>query len=259
MIPEDFPNYFMDFNPSLSKRRYYLECDAVICVSQYTKKRLIANYGEGAAPIFVVHHASRFQLTQAEISSRIIVKSKPPIIKLLFVGSRVGYKRFDLILRAISQILDQIPSVELTCVGGGAFTKSEREMMTQLSILIRQVNCNDSELRELYLKSDLYLCASETEGFGLPTLEAMAMGCPALVSDIEVFEEICGDTVWKFQSGNANDLSKKMKQLILDSKLRDSLAEKALLRSKKYTWEKTAEETVAVYKAALNSVRVLKK
>lgn len=85
------------------------------------------------------------------------------------------------------------------------------------------------------------------EGFGMPVAEAMALGVPTLASDIPVMREVGGDGVGYF---NDHNLAEKLSQLLHDESLRRELSTRGIQRAGRYQWEKTARETLRVYRAA---------
>lgn len=89
------------------------------------------------------------------------------------------------------------------------------------------------------------------EGFGLPPLEAMACGVPVIASNNSSIPEVVGDTGILLNSNDTQGFSEAMKGLIEDPILRESLSQKALERSKKFTWEQCALSTLEVYKKVL--------
>ena len=89
------------------------------------------------------------------------------------------------------------------------------------------------------------------EGFGLPPLEAMACGVPVIASNNSSIPEVVGDTGILLNSNDTQGFSEAMKSLIENPMLRETLSQKALERSKKFTWEQCALSTLEVYKKVL--------
>src|SRR5690606_34596746 len=106
----------------------------------------------------------------------------------------------------------------------------------------------DEEQVALYNLATLYCQASFYEGFGLPVLEAMSCGTPVVASKINVFKEIAGDSVIYADPGDALDMANKLSKVVNDKSLRDTLIEKGLKKAKDFSWEKTAKETIDVYR-----------
>jgi glycosyltransferase involved in cell wall biosynthesis len=85
------------------------------------------------------------------------------------------------------------------------------------------------------------------EGFGLTPLEAMACGTPVIVSNVSSFPEIVGDAGLLIDPGCADELVVAMQRILSDSELRVSLIEKGLKRAALFSWDKAAQETLALY------------
>jgi glycosyltransferase involved in cell wall biosynthesis len=85
-----------------------------------------------------------------------------------------------------------------------------------------------------------FIYPSTYEGFGLPPLEAMACGCPVIVSDIPPLKEVCGEAALYCNPDEPADIAQKMVQLSEDTVLRNDLVSKGNERVKKYTWRNAA-------------------
>src|SRR4030042_1299813 len=91
------------------------------------------------------------------------------------------------------------------------------------------------------------------EGFGLPGLEAMAAGCPVICSDIPVFREIYGEAANYFDPYDIDDIAEKIKKVIGDTRIRETLREKGFKQVRKYSWQKMAKQTIKAYREATSS------
>lgn len=111
---------------------------------------------------------------------------------------------------------------------------------------------DDSELKALYENAACFVFPSFYEGFGLPPLEAMACGCPVIVSNVASLPEVCGDAALYCDPYSPEDIADKIKMLIENPSLQEELRQKGLERAKLFTWEKCAEETMAVIEEVLN-------
>ena len=111
---------------------------------------------------------------------------------------------------------------------------------------------SDEELIEYYQNATLLVLPSLYEGFGLPPLEAMACGCPVVVSNAASLTEICDDAALYCDPYNIEDIAKKMNEIIVDSELRDRLIEKGFKQVKKFNWRKTATTFVETLEEVLN-------
>ena len=111
---------------------------------------------------------------------------------------------------------------------------------------------SDHELQNLYRKAKGLIYPSIYEGFGLPVLEAMAMGCPVVTSDRSSLPEIGGNAVLYVNPHDISQIAAAMEKLLTDDGLRRTLAERGLARASRFSWERCAQETVAVYQEILN-------
>lgn len=109
----------------------------------------------------------------------------------------------------------------------------------------------DFDMPAIYNLASVYCQPSYYEGFGLPVLEAMASGVPVLSSRTQALVEISGNNCIYFNPEDANDLVAKLDNLWKKPKERDKFVEKGLSHVKKFSWKKTAEKTMEVYKNAI--------
>jgi glycosyltransferase involved in cell wall biosynthesis len=106
---------------------------------------------------------------------------------------------------------------------------------------------SDEDLRVLFQGADVFAYPSLYEGFGLPILEAMACGAPVLTSNTTSMPEVAGDAAVLIDPCSVEDITGGLKQMFLDKKLCDVLRRKGLAQAAKFTWEKTAQDTVRIY------------
>ena len=88
------------------------------------------------------------------------------------------------------------------------------------------------------------------EGFGLPVLEAMACGTPVVCSNTSSLPEIVGEAALTFDPLDITDMATKIGEALGDEALREGMREKGLRQAARFSWERTARETLKVYKEA---------
>ena len=206
MIPEKFPEYFPDGNPHQDKDFFIRNCDGVICISETTRRDLLAYYGPIAGSIHVIPLGvgPTFSTPQA-------IGPRPAWLPTedyaVFVGNRARYKDFSTALLGIAQ--SQFGPKTLLCVGGGRFVAEERELINQTksSLSVVRMDLSDEDLILAYQWASFYVSASRYEGFGLPTLEALISGCPVVLSDNAAHREVGEDHALFFSCGDEQDLS----------------------------------------------------
>lgn len=106
----------------------------------------------------------------------------------------------------------------------------------------------EEDLPALYQGAEAFVYPSFYEGFGLPVLEAMSSGTPVITSNTSSLPEVAGDAAILVNPGEIFDLYEAMESVISKPSLREELKLKGLKQSKKFSWEKTAQQTLEVYR-----------
>lgn len=115
----------------------------------------------------------------------------------------------------------------------------------------QKIVVTDEELTAFRMKASAYVFASFSEGFSLTTLEGMAHGLPAAISNIPVHKEIHEDAVLYFDPKNPEDMAEKVNIILTDDGVREDLKRKGNALLEKYSWVKTAKITLDVFEEAL--------
>ncbi len=105
----------------------------------------------------------------------------------------------------------------------------------------------DAQIPAIYQNASLYVFPSFCEGFGLPALEAMNYGLPVLAANNSCLPEILGKAALYFDPYHHQEMADKMWQLLSDDKLREKMKQLGFEQAKKYSWEKTAQQTLQIY------------
>ncbi|MFT5251364.1 MAG: glycosyltransferase involved in cell wall biosynthesis [Flavobacteriales bacterium] len=249
MIHELFPEYFKNDSLNVVENKMYLmeKATRIIAVSENTKQDIIKIYPHiDNAKIDVVYHGCSIKITgDKEIEFL-------PENYILFVGTRANYKNFNYLVTSIAEIFKNNPDLYLICAGGGEFEKEENELISSLKIenQIIQRSFEEDELGFFYKKAQCFVFPSKYEGFGIPVLESMACGCPVVLANHSAFPEVAGNAGVYFELNNSKDLKNKIEMLVQNKSLRDEYSQKGLIQVEKFSWQKAAEECLAVYKKA---------
>lgn len=246
MTPELFPAAFPQGSPHARKAVNIFNADAIACVSETTKKDLLRFYPDLQAPVIV---------TPLGVSPKFNVGASEEGRHggyFLYVGARGGYKNFEQLLQALSLLELDFPW-ELVLVGGGVISPDEAARFKGLGLAnrIRQVNPTDAELVNVYRGAICLVFPSRYEGFGLPTVEAMASGCPTLLSETPALMEVGGSASLYFALDDPEALARQMTAIACDQGLRGGLRERGIDRAAMYSWSRTATLTEMCYRAAL--------
>lgn len=111
------------------------------------------------------------------------------------------------------------------------------------------------ELAWWYRSASIFVFPSLFEGFGLPVLEALACGTPTITSNVSSLPEVAGDAALLVDPHDTEALVDAMMRLLREPELRARLSEAGVSQAKQFPWSRTAAETAAVYRAALNAPR----
>ncbi|MCY3896845.1 MAG: glycosyltransferase family 1 protein [Chloroflexi bacterium] len=109
----------------------------------------------------------------------------------------------------------------------------------------------DATLARLFAQAEFVLMPSRDEGFGLPALEAMALGTPVIAARAGALPEVVGDASLLIEPNDAEELTEAVDRLTDDPDLRATLSAGGRARARGFSWERTARETLAVYEACL--------
>jgi len=250
MIHEKLPQYF-DPKDKTPKRKAAAvkRADHVICISENTRADLIEILDVPYEKTSVVHLGFSFSNADSVVSQ---TAALAPF--LLYVGERSGYKNFSTLLDvyAGSQFLRN--NFQLIAFGGGYFSSLELEKINSLNLdssRVKQVSGNDDVLRELYRTALLFIYPSKYEGFGIPPLEAMSMGCPVACSSTSSLPEVLGDSAIFFDPNSQESMAEAILCCLENKAFRENLILKGNVAVKDYSWKKCAEETKAVYATLL--------
>jgi len=242
--------------------------DHLICVSQATENDLLERFPECASKSSVIHLASSlarifhtdgaggaakmYEVRQESISTDKYSGQR----YFLFVGSRSFYKNFYLTLQAFALLKKKNADLRLVVVGE-VWNQEELEKIKQLGIfdsldLIEYPN--DHTLGMLYKDASALFYPSEYEGFGLPPLEAMSMGVPVIALKTSSLPEVVGSGGILIEPAHASaEALAEAASSLLDasSETRNYFSLKAIEQASRFSWEKTVQETTALYNSLL--------
>lgn len=251
MIQELYPNDFLsNDNVARNKKLAVERADHVICVSENTRRDLIRLTGISEKKTSVVHHGfDRFSQPD-RIGESALAVQKP---YFLYVGNRGGYKNFSGFLSAFASSRRLMGDFDVVAFGGPPLLTSERTLMKSLGYSDGQVQHrigNDNALGTFYRGARALVYPSRYEGFGIPTLEAMAHECPVICSNSSSLPEVVGDAGEFFSADDIDDMCRAIEAVAYSDQRREVLRQSGLARIKRFSWEKCARKTLDIYRAA---------
>ncbi|MBN1976448.1 MAG: glycosyltransferase family 4 protein [Anaerolineae bacterium] len=238
---------------------YCRRANHIIAVSEHSKRDLVAAYGVAEEEVTVVYEAAdpRFRLQPTQAVMDVRARYGLPERYLLFVGTIEPRKNLSRLLAAFEAVRAEGLTDGLVVVGkrgwlyGGFFTRLEESPAKDAVILPGYVP--DEDLPAFYAGAQALILPSVYEGFGLPVLEAMACGTPVAASNASCIPEIGGEAALYFDPLDLEAMVEAMRRLLRDAGLQGEMRACGLAQSARFSWERAAAETQAVYEAVLAS------
>lgn len=227
---------------------------AIITGSEATRQDLIELFGAPPDKVIVTPYAADpiYQPMDRDAARRAVrSRLRVPSPYLLSVGVLQPRKNLPRLVRAYNQIARRIPH-RLVLVGkegwaGEALQEAIAEAPPGREPIFTGY-VPDADLPALYAGADLFVYPSLYEGFGLPPLEAMACGTAVITSNTSSLPEVVGDAGITVDPTDTMALSAAIEALLQDEPRRRSLEVAGLARARQFSWERTARETVDVYR-----------
>jgi len=231
--------------------------NVVIAVSESVKKDIVNNFSVSPDKIKVIYEGVDEMFRPIDDIVETEREKKICGIKgdfILVVSGVTPRKNLIRLIRAFKLLRDgKKTNAQLVIVGEKAWWSEEifreAESCGDEDDIIFCGYLPDKDLICLYNSAKVFVHPSLYEGFGLPILEAMACGCPVVASNVSSIPEICGGAALLVDPENVEGLADAVHRVMNDEFLRKSLIEKGIKRARKFSWKKTAEETLAVYSA----------
>ena len=240
----------------------FVRADHVIAVSAATRDDLL-HYGFVAPEKITVIpngvHPSCSPLPDPgadEAFNRLLPKTSGETVWLLNVGSALPRKRLDLLLRVFAAIRRDVKQARLIRVGE-KFTEPHLRLMKELGVesdIVFIPFLERDALAAAYRRATLLLHTAEAEGFGLPVIEAMACGCPAVASDIPVLREVGGDAAEYCKVGDVEAWRDTVTRLVENISRLDTLRERrraSIEHAQRFSWTENARQVANVYRRVL--------
>lgn len=171
----------------------------------------------------------------------------------LAVGKDYPHKGHNTMFRAVAQLDERIPVV---CAGSQVWNgpDSTQKQLQELGMQdsVRWIeNLDDDDVKALIQGALALVYPSTEEGFGLPPIEAMALGTPVLAARAMSIPEVCKDGAWLFSPGDSAALAKLMRKVLTDTKATAELVARGRAVEQTYSWAGCAEQAIVCYQRAI--------
>lgn len=237
--------------------------DAIITISETSKKDIVRLLDIAPEKIFVTKLAGNFEVRKASTMELVDIRNKYklPSEFVLYIGDVNWNKNVVRLIKAVKKINKTLVIVGKNAVNTdydkthieNAPLKEIQEKYGEDRQILRLGFVEDEDLGVIWQLASVYCMPSLYEGFGLSIVEAMDAGVPVVCSRTQALVEVAGEGASYFDPYSVEDIAAKLKEIITNKHLRKSLILKGKRKAKEYSWKKTARETMEVYKHVLQS------
>ncbi len=170
---------------------------------------------------------------------------------IMYIGRPMAHKNLGRLIQAFQILKQTHPELKLVLAGkkDALYKRHEKDVEAlEIPDVIFTDFVSEGQLRWLYQNTAAYVFPSLSEGFGLPGLEAMLEGAPVVSSNATCLPEVYGEAAEYFDPYDSGAIAKAITKVIDDPKRTNELRQRGAKQVTKYSWQKTAEQTLAVYK-----------
>lgn len=263
MQHEFFPEFFSEDIILWRKRNYRSSVDLarhVIVSSKFTQETIISNYGISPDKITTIYFGVGPEFQQP-IGLDQIAKLRAQYglcdRVIFYPAATFPHKNHIHLLQAFKMLCDRTQQ-EVQLVLTGAEMTNEDNLRLAISELglQRQVKrlgyVPAQELPAFYAAAAMMVFPSLFEGYGIPLIEAMAVGCPIICSNVTSMPELVGDAALLVDPMDVDGISRSMFRLLTEKELADDLIVRGQHQSGKFSWRQAASKTFRLYEAVCN-------
>jgi glycosyltransferase involved in cell wall biosynthesis len=241
-----------------------VRADRVISISEATRGRAVDLLGIPPSKCRTIHHGVETLFLDPAAHEARVRRPTPEVLQIfkqtgedfvVYLGNSRAYKNVDGIIRAFHLVHRKHPGLKLLLVGRGDLYPVLKRLAARLGLSERVIfrsSVTDSQLTDVEVitilkRARMLASPSFLEGFGLPLLEAMAVGCPVLTSNVSAPAEIVGDSGLLVDPHDVEAIAEGMERILNDDSLRRELIERGLRRAARFTIDRNARATHALY------------
>lgn len=227
----------------------------IICVSHNVMQMAAEYYRMPMEKMSVVYNGVGQHFRPAPVSDQLAVLQRYQLQKpfLLFVGRLEPRKNLVRVLKAFADYRRRSNSpLKLVLAGNKTWDAAAvDQVIAELNLAAAVVEAGhvaNTDLPALYSAAEAFVFPSLWEGFGIPVIEAMACGCPVLTSNCSSLPEIAGDAAVLVDPLSVTEVAAGLERILSDQQLRADMRARGLARAEQFSWRRTAEQTLDVYR-----------
>jgi glycosyltransferase involved in cell wall biosynthesis len=239
---------------------YCRRADAIITVSESSKRDIVAQYGLDPAKITVIHEAAAPEFVPAppEKVDQVRHTYNLPEQYMIHVGTIEPRKNLTRLVDALQRLRDAGLAIPLVVVGSKGwlyddFFRHLEELDVRDSVFFPGYVAY-ADLPTMYSAATVAAMPSVYEGCGLPVLEAMGCGVPVVSSNSSSLPEVGGDAVRYFDPYDVETMAEAIRTVWLDADLQAEMRQRGLAQAAKFSWGRAAQETMVIYEKILSRV-----
>jgi glycosyltransferase involved in cell wall biosynthesis len=222
-----------------------------LAVSEFAAREAVTFFGARPHRIDVTAEGWQHLLRVPDDDSLLEDYGLAPQSYVLAVSSPTPNKNFSLVVDAMAKLRD-LP-IRFVVAGAVDSRVLVSEQTAADDHVTRVGYVSDGQLKSLYANALCFVFPSRYEGFGIPALEAMALGCPVTTSSIEAAREVCGDAAHYFDPTDAAALERILRGLFCSRHERAAMSERGLRRAAGFSWSTSARKSLETILACLHA------
>ncbi len=261
IFPEHFPIGLKGNIKWQIQKHLVKQADAIITDSQSSKKDIVSLLKFNSEKVHVVYLAAgeefKRSINNQKQKREMLTKYNLPERFVLYVGDVTWNKNLPLLIKAVKK--QQIPLVMIGSALSQANYDRTNPWNSDLNMINKEIEnvkyihtlgfVPSQDLVDIYNLATCLVLPSIYEGFGLTVLEAMQCGCPVITTRNGSLPEIAGNAALYINGEDENDIIEGIQKLFSSEKLQKELCLKGLEQARNFSWEKTAKQTMNVYKS----------
>ncbi len=224
----------------------------IIAISESTKRDICQIFNASPDRIDVVYHGVDHSVYRPEA-----MRSRRSVPYLLTVGTLQPRKNFGMLMRAFNRLCSRWPQrIELLIIGKRGWMWEGIEQQARTGPYADRIHLlgyvPDEQMPSMYAGAALFVMPSLYEGFGMPPLEAMACGVPVVAANESSLPEVLGNAAMFLDPHDEGAWAEGIQRLLNNPQEAATLRRDGFVQAAKYSWERTARETLNVYRKTLN-------